>query len=92
MLSKSPCPSYQHRVNQQYAFPEIETVNLQGVFSSYCQIVGRLAMKTEATTAPTELTKKQIADMREAFAYFDRWDFYRTRVRSLVMLVNYSLT
>ena len=28
-------------------------------------------MKTEATTAPTELTKKQIADVREAFAYFD---------------------
>ena len=32
-------------------------------------------MKTEATTAPAGLTEKQIADVREAFAYFDRFDF-----------------
>ena len=42
---------------------------------SYCQSVGILAMKTEATTAPAGLTVKQIAAVREAFAYFDRLDF-----------------
>ena len=31
-------------------------------------------MKTEATTAPAGLTEKQIADVMEAFAYFDRLD------------------
>ena len=34
-------------------------------------------MKTEATTAPTGLTEKQIADVREAFTYFDRLDFLK---------------
>ena len=42
---------------------------------SYCQLVGILAMKTEAITAPAGLTVKQIADAREAFTYFDRSDF-----------------
>ena len=32
-------------------------------------------MKTEVITAPAGLSVKQIADVREAFAYFDRLDF-----------------
>ena len=31
----------------------------------------RLVVKTETITAPARLTEKQIADVREAFAYFD---------------------
>ena len=32
-------------------------------------------MKTEVITAPAGLTEKQIAAVREAFAYFDRLAF-----------------
>ena len=50
---------------------EINSFSKPVYLISYCQLVGILAMKT----APAGLTVKQIAAVREAFAYFDRLDF-----------------